>query len=394
MARVLILGGGAPGLAAAEGLAEIARDGEQILVVGEHAEFRTGAATPWSSSAGAPSFDLAEALARKGIGFRVGARRLHPDQNQLELADGTRLEYDVALIATGPRPAFDEIEGLGPGGYTESFCCAESLFACAKAWERLLARPGPVLVGAAQGASCFGAAYESVLRIDAALRKQGVRDAAPITFVTPEASLGDFGVGGIGDSRARLRGAFESRRIAWIDAARIDKVEDGTMRVHRLDERGACVARYALRFQYAMIVPPFRGIAAVAGIDGLADDRGFLIVDECLRNPRYRNIYAAGVAVTGESMMQGGPRIPYVIDGMVEAVLRNIRDQLDGRKPAAHAVWSAAQIVDLGAPGVSLIADPHAALEPQHGVRSGEWAYMPRCALCDVGQTGRPVPLR
>ena len=38
----------------------------------------------------------------------------------LELADGSTVNYDYLIIATGPELAFDEIEGLGPQGFTQS----------------------------------------------------------------------------------------------------------------------------------------------------------------------------------------------------------------------------------------------------------------------------------
>ena len=54
-------------------------------------------------------------MQKKGIGFTaVGAKRVHPQENRVELNDGTSLAYDYLVIATGPDLAFDEVEGLGP----------------------------------------------------------------------------------------------------------------------------------------------------------------------------------------------------------------------------------------------------------------------------------------
>ena len=396
MTRIVILGGGTTGLLAAQGLAEIAREDEQITLVAERAEFRAAPGTSWISARSCAHFDLAQTLQRKGVGFSAaGAKRLHPERNQLELGDGGFLGYDIVLIAAGPQPAFDEVAGLGPAGYTQSLCHADHLTDCVRAWDRLLADPGPVIVGAVQGASCFAPAYESALRIDAELRRHGLREAAPITFVTPEPFLGDLGVGGIDDSQARLERAFVSRKIAWIERARVDRVQNGTMHVRRLDPQGACTGRYALRFHYSMMMPPFRGIAAVAGIQGLADEHGFIVVDETLRNPRYRNLYAAGATVAAGKSAQSHPhKSAYIIDGMVDAVLHNIREQLDGREPVTRPSWSAAHLADLGSAGLSFIADPHASLAPEHGVGAADWVHMSRCAACDIGQATQPLGLR
>ncbi len=106
--------------------------------------------------------DLVEALARRDIALvSCGARRVHPAENRVELADGGSLDYDYLVIATGPDLAFDEIEGLGPhGGHTTSVCHVDHAIEAKAAFEQLVRRPGPVIVGAVQGASCFGPAYE------------------------------------------------------------------------------------------------------------------------------------------------------------------------------------------------------------------------------------------
>ena len=42
-----------------------------------------------------------------------------------------------------------------------------------------------------------------------------------------------------------------------------------------------------LPFAYSMILPAFRGIKPVSGIEGLSNPRGFTIVDKHQRNPKY-----------------------------------------------------------------------------------------------------------
>lgn len=391
MPHVVIIGGGAAGLPAAHELADIARAGERITLVAGRGTFRAGSATPWISVRESTEIDLARNLERKGISFSAaGARRLHPERNTLELGDGTSLEYDVLVIAAGPQPAFDQIEGLGPKGYTHSLCHADHLRGCVQGWDRFLEAPGPVVVGAAQGASCFAPAYESAFLMHAELRRRGLREAAPITFVTSEPYVGHLGVDGIGDSRAQLENALRERDIAWIANARIERIERETMHLAESDGAGQ---RHALGFRYAMMMPPFRGIDAVAEIEGLADERGFVLVDECLRNPRYRNIYAAGATVaSASSANSAGHKNAYMIDAMVNAVVRNIRDQLDGREPAAGPSWNLVRVTDLGAAGIAFVADPEAALRPQDGMAG--WVHMSRCSACDVGDGAIPVGLR
>jgi sulfide:quinone oxidoreductase len=94
---------------------------------------------------------------RKGIEFlsvpvvTPGARA-----ETLTLADGQVLDYDYLVIATGPELAFDEIPGLGPDGHSHSICTTPHAERAGVAYQTFLENPGPVVVGAVQGASCFG----------------------------------------------------------------------------------------------------------------------------------------------------------------------------------------------------------------------------------------------
>jgi sulfide:quinone oxidoreductase len=384
MAQIVIIGGGAAGLSAAHELAALARAGERITVVANGEVFRAGSSTPWIVAQGSVEFDLAQNLRRKGVEFSAaGARRLHPQSNELELGDGRRLDYDYLVIACGPRPAFDAVEGLGPDGYTHSLCHADHLPGCVREWNRFLSDPGPIVVGAVQGATCFAPAYEGALMMEAELRSRGLRERAPMTFVTAEPYIGELGVGGIDDSRVHLEAAFRERGIAWIADARVERIERSIMHVTESAGR----KRHALAFKYSMMMPPFRGIDAVAGIEGLSNARGFILIDEWLRNPRFPNIYAAGATVASADPHApfDSHKSPYRIESMVDAVVRNIRDQIDGRPPGACPTWSRVELADLGAPGLAFIADPHGALRPRQGAAEGSWVQMSRCSACNVG---------
>ena len=71
----------------------------------------------------------------------------------------------------------------------------------------------PVVIGAAQGASCFGPAYEFAMIVDADLRKRKLRDRVPMTFVTSEPYIGHMGLGGVGDSKGLLESELRQRHI-------------------------------------------------------------------------------------------------------------------------------------------------------------------------------------
>src|SRR5699024_1405527 len=120
--------------------------------------------------------------------------------------------------------------------------------------------PGPVVIGAVQGASCFGPAYEFALILDADLRKRRLRDRVPITFVTSEPYLGHLGLGGVGDSKSLMESEFRKRHIKWIENARVAAVRAGEMEIEQVDSQGHVAATKVLPFHYSMMLPAFRGV--------------------------------------------------------------------------------------------------------------------------------------
>jgi sulfide:quinone oxidoreductase len=153
------------------------------------------------------------------------------------------------------------------------------------------------VVGAVQGASCFGPAYEFAFILDTELRKRRVRDRVPMTFVTSEPYIGHLGLDGVGDTKGLLESEMRERHIKWITNARVKAVEAGKMTVEEVAEDGTVRETHELPFNYAMMLPAFRGVAAVRGIEGLTNPRGFILVDKTQRNAAFPNIFGVGVGI-------------------------------------------------------------------------------------------------
>jgi sulfide:quinone oxidoreductase len=156
------------------------------------------------------------------------------------------------------------------------------------AYQDFLRNPGPVIVGAAQGASCFGPAYEFAMILDSDLRRRKLRDRVPMTFVTSEPYIGHMGLGGVGDSKGLLESELRQRHIRWIASARIREVTAGQMEVEQVDTHGAVAPSQSLPFAYSMVIPAFTGVDAVRSVEGLVNPRGFMSIDRHQRSTRYR----------------------------------------------------------------------------------------------------------
>ena len=107
---------------------------------------------------------------------------------------------------------------------------------------RFVENPGPIVVGAVQGASCFGPAYEFAMILDTELRRRKIRDQVPMTFVTSEPYIGHLGLDGVGDTKGLLESEMRNRHIKWITNARVTKVEAGMMHVEEVAEDGSVKA--------------------------------------------------------------------------------------------------------------------------------------------------------
>jgi sulfide:quinone oxidoreductase len=391
MAHVVIIGAGIGGMPMAYEMKALARPGDRVTVVSNAPTFHFVPSNPWVAVNWRKRRDIefpaAEYLARKGIEFTgAGAKRVHPERNQVELGDGTLLDYDFLVIATGPKLAFDEVEGLGPAGHTHSICHVDHAESAAAAWNEFLDQPGPVVVGAVQGASCYGPAYEFAFIMDSDLRRRKLRDRVPMTFVTAEPYVGHLGLGGVGDSKSLLESALRERNIKWICNARTTKVEGGRMHVTEFDELGSQKRTHELPFAYSMMLPAFKGVDAVFGIEGLTNPRGFILIDEHQRNPRYPNVYAVGVCVAippvePTPVPTGAPKTGYMIESMVTATAHNIRAELDGRAPDQKATWNALCLADFGDTGVAFVALPQIPPRNVNWFAEGKWVHLAKIAF-------------
>ncbi|GGX55052.1 NAD(P)/FAD-dependent oxidoreductase [Saccharospirillum salsuginis] len=386
MADIVIMGAGLGGMPMAFEMKELAREEDRVIVVSDKDYFHFVPSNPWVAVGWREREDilvsLDKSLSHRNIELVVNpVKRVRPEENQLELADGHRLHYDHLIIATGPRLAFDEISGLGPDGYTQSICHVDHAEKAHTAWKQFIGAPGPIMVGAVQGASCFGPAYEFAFIMDRDLRKRKIRDKVPMTFVTSEPYIGHLGLDGVGDSKTMLESEFRDHDIKWICNAKVDRVEDGVMHVIECDEDGQEKRRHELPFGYSMMLPAFTGIDAVRDVDGLVNPRGFILIDDHQCNPTHRNIWGIGVAVaiapkTPTPVPTGVPKTGFMIESMVTATAENIRARLDGKPEKAEATWNAVCLADMGNKGIAFVAIPQIPPRNLNWAKSGKWVHL------------------
>lgn len=348
MARVVILGAGIAGHTAALHAKRILGKGNEIVVISPNSNWNWIPSNIWVGVGKMKKeqvlFQLAPIYKRKGIEFHQAlAKSIYPEGHvgqskpfvEILYTDPTRkdqigrIEYDYLINATGPKLNFQATPGLGPDGHTVSVCTANHAVEAAKSLEESIIKMKSglkqvIVVGVGHGTcTCEGAAFEYTFNVDHELRNAGVRDLAEICYITNEYELGDFGVGGMiftqqgfqTTSKLWTESLFRERGIKAILGAHVEKVEPGLIHYELVDG-----TKSTLQFDFAMLLPPFRGVDLQA-FNNAGNDisseifaaSGFMKVDadytpkayeewraedwpKTYRNPTHPNIFAVGIA--------------------------------------------------------------------------------------------------
>lgn len=407
-AHIVVLGAGIGGMPAAYELKAALGHEHRITVINAVDYFQFVPSNPWLAvgwrEREAITLPIGPALEKKGIAFIAQpVVRIDAEGHAVQLEDGRRVAYDYLVIATGPRQAFEEVPGSGPhGGHTQSICTVDHAGLALAEYRRFLEAPGPAVIGAMPGASCFGPAYEFAFIFSRDLQKRKLRHKVPITFVTSEPYIGHLGLGGVGDSRGMLESELRNHDIKWICNARVTRVEAGRMLVTELDEAGQVKKEHELPFGYSMMLPAFKGVDAVAAVEGLCNPRGFVLIDEHQRSRKYRNIFGAGVCVAippveATPVPTGAPKTGYMIESMVSAIAHNIAADLAGRPATASATWNAICLADMGDTGAAFVALPQIPPRNVSWFRKGRWVHLAKVAFEKYFlykmKTGSPEPV-
>jgi sulfide:quinone oxidoreductase len=410
MARVVVLGAGVSGHTAAAFLRKWLGSKHEVTIVSPQAEYNWIPSNIWVGVGLLEKrkvvFPLAPVYHRKAIAFKQArAVALYPEgsadaaQPVVEIewtspgraGERERLPYDYLVNATGPKLNFGATEGLGPGKNSLSVCTADHAEETSRVFLETIGRMKrgerkTFLVGTGHGGcTCEGAALEYVVNLEFELRAHGVRDKADVIFITNEYELGDLGIDGVHirrggyvtPSKIFTESLFAERGIQSITRAHVRAVEPGRAHYETLDG-----VKDEIRFDMAMLLPPFSGVGIKAfGRDGrdLTSDifaaNGFMKVDadytkksyeqwEAADWPRYYqssvfgNLFAAGIAFApphpisrpritdaGQVISPAPPRTGMPSAMIGKAVAASIVDMIGGRSKPTHC----ASMADMGA---------------------------------------------
>jgi NADH dehydrogenase FAD-containing subunit len=357
--NVLVLGGNFGGLTTALAVQHELQGDVNVTVLSASDRFLFNPSLIWlpfgKRKPDEITFPLAPTFEAQGINFaHAAALSMDLAVGKVKSTQGIH-DFDYLVIATGSRNNFDAVPGLGPEGNAYTITTLEDAIHAGEGWRKLLDNPGEVVVGAAQGAGCFGAAYEYLFGLSCQLRKVGLKKQVKLTYVTSEPFIGHFGVGGLPLGKSMLSTFLKKEKIEAITNASIAEVEDG--RLVLADDR-------KIDFDYAMIVPPVVGQDVVKDCTDISDEDGFVNVRATYQTLPYDNVYAVGVAAAVQLPWQsptpvGVPTIGLPTELQAQCAARNIAAQIRGEQPMERTRFgsSATCVIDAGNNGVIVLAD-------------------------------------
>lgn len=304
------------------------------------------------------SFPIRPVLERKGIEFiRDKAIKVDPAGNTVQTGNHGLVHYDYLVVSTGIQMDFGVVDNLHPEkGYVENIVIPKYGERAYLRFNEVAKDPGPIVVGATQGASCMGAAYEYLFNMDKELRIRKVRDKVQLTWFTPEPFLGHFGIGGIRGGQTMLEAFMKMYNIKWYTNASIDKIEKE--KIHLKDGT-------VLPYKMAMIMPPFIGTEALQHSPELVDEKGFVVCNEGYQHVTYKNVYGVGLAVEVKAPFKcvvpfGVPKTGFPTEVSAKIAVENITSEIKGKKVFKMRDWGkipAVCVMDAGHKEVIIMGD-------------------------------------
>ena len=253
--------------------------------------------------------------------------RIVADESHVLLMDGTRLDYDYLIIATGATPRPDQTPGMDDESVWRSsvhefytFEGAVALAQTLRGWQggRLVVHITEMPI------KCPVAPLEFTFLADAFFTEQGMREKVEITYVTPLEGAFTKPV-----ASKYLGDMLEERSIALEPDFMVERIDPETKTLVSYDER-------EVPFDLLVTVPLNMGSEVIAR-SGLGDELSYVPVDrETLLSKKYDNIFAIGDA-SDIPASKAGSVAHFAMEAFPENFLRHVQGLAMTNKFDGHA---------------------------------------------------------
>jgi sulfide:quinone oxidoreductase len=241
---------------------------------------------------------------------------LKPDENIVELANGTTLAYDYLVVATGAQLALQETDGLADGeGWRKNifdFYTYEGALALADfldTWEG-----GRLVVNVTElPFKCPVAPLEFLFLADEFFTKKGIRDKVELTFATPLPGAFTKPV-----CNSVLNDTLENKGVSVYPDYNIMEVDNQAQVIRSFDEK-------EIPYDLLVSIPTNMGADFIENT-GLGDELNFVQVNKhTLQSKAYENVFAIGDASNVPASKAGS-----VAHFMLDTLVTNIKHQIKG----------------------------------------------------------------
>lgn len=242
--------------------------------------------------------------------------QIMPEESRVRLEDGSTLEYDQLVIATGTSPRPDQTPGMEGSEWRKSifdFYTLEGAIALRDAlarWEggRLVVHITEMPI------KCPPAPLEFTFLADAHFRDRGMRDRVEIVFVTPLDGAFTKPI-----ASEQLGGMLEERGISVETDFYIESIDNDKKALVSYDER-------EVPFDLLVTVPLNMGADFVAK-SGLGDELNYVPVDPgTLLSKDWDNVFAIGDA-SDIPTSKAGSVAHFAVEVFVENFLHHIKGE-------------------------------------------------------------------
>ncbi|MFO7571805.1 MAG: FAD/NAD(P)-binding oxidoreductase [Gaiellaceae bacterium] len=259
---------------------------------------------------------------RKDIDFHeTEVDRVQLDEDVVALADGTRLPYDVLIVATGVALQPEETEGMTGEGWREKVFTFYDVPGAEQLAHALDDFDGGRLVVNVvdMPIKCPVAPLEFAFLADAYFTERGIRPEVELTYVTPLDGAFTKPV-----ASERLAGLLAEKSIELVTEFSAGEVDGAKGRLVSWDER-------EVPFDLLVTVPLHGGVPCIAQSEGLGDDLGFVPTDShTLQSTVRPNVFALGDAAN-LPISKAGSVTHFEADVLTENVRRFLAGgELDG----------------------------------------------------------------
>jgi len=320
--RILILGAGFGGLAAATELRKSLGPDHRVIVVDRKKSFMMGLVKLWILEG---SRDLEESqtpldgLNAKGIEYlNDEVTKIEITQNRVQARDHGWIEYDYLIVALGAELVPGRIAGFAGRGY--NLYDAQEI---PKLRDRLLELERGKVAIAIMGMpyKCPPAPYEASLIIDSVLTRQGTRSSIEIDMYTPAPIALPVAGPQISSNVVEM---ISQRNIRFHPLHKIKSVTDD-----KLEFENGNTASYDV----LVGIPPHRAPEVVSSA-GLADG-DWMAIDRKTMKTRFKNVFAIGDVTEIKVGALALPKAGIFAEEEAKVAARQIIDEISGRTAGA-----------------------------------------------------------